>query len=89
MSIRQEDIARAIAIAKEYGATRLMLFGSGVTSPEQARDLDLAVDGVAGWKLYALGARLEEELQIALDLVPLYPPSSFTRMVEQQGQDLL
>ena len=89
MAIQQNQIERAIAPAKAYGATRLILFGSAATAPERARDLDLACDGVPGWKLYELGARLEEELRIPLDLVPLSPPSRFTHLIEQRGKVLL
>lgn len=89
MAIRQEQIDRAIALAKSYGATRLILFGSAAATPEQARDLDLACDGVAGWKFYELGARLEEELRIPLDLVPLSSPNRFTRLIERRGKVLL
>lgn len=89
MTIHQEQLDRAIALAKVYGATRLILFGSAVTALEQARDLDLACDGVAGWKFYELGARLEEELRIPLDIVPLSPPTRFTRLIERRGKVLL
>ncbi len=89
MAIQQEQFDRAIALAKAYGATRLILFGSAATAPEQARDLDLACDGVDGWKFYELGARLEEELRIPLDLVPLNPPTRFTRLIERRGKVLL
>jgi predicted nucleotidyltransferase len=89
VAIRQEQLDRAIVLAKAYGATRLILFGSAVTAPERARDLDLACDGVRGWKLFELGARLEEELRIPLDLIPLNPPTRFTRLIERQGKVLL
>jgi predicted nucleotidyltransferase len=89
MSIRQDQLDRAIALAKAYGATRLILFGSAETTPEQARDLDLACDGVSGWSFFKLGAELEEELQIPLDLIPLSPPTRFTRLIEQRGRVLL
>jgi hypothetical protein len=36
-----------------------------------------------------LGARLEEELRIPLDLIPLDPPTRFTRLIEQRGKVLL
>ena len=89
MAIHQKQIDRAIALAKAFGVTRLTLFGRAATKPEQATDLDLACDGVQGWKLYELGARLEEELQVSLDLVPLTPPTRFTRMIERRGKVLL
>jgi predicted nucleotidyltransferase len=89
MVVQQKQIERAIALAKAYGATRLILFGSAAIAPDRARDLDLACDGVSGWKLYELGARLEEELRIPLDLVPLSPPNRFTRLIEKRGKILL
>ena len=89
MAIHQEQIERAIALAKDFGVTRLILFGSAATKPSQAKDLDLACEGVTGWKLYELGARLEEELQVSLDLIPLNPPTRFTRLVERRGKVLI
>lgn len=89
MAIQKEQLDRAIALAKAYGATRLIIFGSAATAPERARDLDLACDGVAGWKFYELAARLEEELRIPLDLIPLSPPTRFTRLIERRGRVLL
>lgn len=89
MAVDPKQIERAVALAKEYGATRLILFGSALRTPTEANDLDLACDGVPGWKLYELGARLEEELRIPLDIVPLTPPTTFTRLIEAKGQVLL
>ena len=89
MAVNQAHLDRAVALAKAYGATRLILFGSALLKPQQARDLDLACDGVTGWKLYELGARLEEELRIPLDLVPLTPATPFTRLIERRGKILL
>jgi predicted nucleotidyltransferase len=89
MAVKQAHLDRAITLAKAYGATRLILFGSALARPQEARDLDLACDGVVGWKLYELGARLEEELRIPLDLVPLTPSTPFTRLIERKGRVLL
>jgi predicted nucleotidyltransferase len=57
MGIQRAQIERAIAIAKMYGATRLILFGSALEAPDQARDLDLACDGVQGMYGEGLGGR--------------------------------
>jgi len=89
MTIEREKIDRAVEIARDFGATRLIIFGSSASSPETAKDLDLACDGVEGWRLFEMGARLEEELQVPLDLVPLDPPTRFTRMIERRGRVLL
>jgi predicted nucleotidyltransferase len=89
LAINPADIKKIVTLAKSYGATRIILFGSAVENPDQARDLDLAFDGVPGWKLFELGARLEEELKVPLDIVPLNPPTRFTRLIETKGQKLL
>jgi len=89
MAIQPKQLERIIELAKSYGVTRLILFGSAATEPAKARDLDLACDGLSGWKFYEFGAQLEEELQVPLDLVPLSPPNRFTRLIERQGQVLL
>jgi predicted nucleotidyltransferase len=89
MTIKKEQLHRAVEIAEAFGATRLILFGSAAAEPEQAKDIDLACDGVAGWKLFELGARLEEELKVPLDLIPLSPPNRFTRIIERRGTVLL
>lgn len=89
MAITQEQIEKIVGLAKAYGARRLILFGGALETPEEARDIDLACDGVPGWKLYALAARLEEELHMPLDLVPLSPPSRFTRSIEGKGRVIL
>ena len=89
MAISQAQLQRAVTLARTYGATRLILFGSALEKPTEARDLDLACEGVFGWKFFELGARLEEELNIPLDLIPLSPPSRFTRLIEAKGKVLL
>jgi predicted nucleotidyltransferase len=89
MAFSQEQFDKITSLAKSYGATRLILFGSAQDSPDTARDIDLACDGISGWKLYELAARLEEEINVPLDLIPLTPPNSFTRMIERRGKRLI
>lgn len=89
MGLSQSDINKIVDLAKTYGATRMILFGSALERPEQARDIDLACDGVTGWKLYELGAKLEEILRRPLDLIPLSPASRFTKLVEARGKAIL
>lgn len=73
MTIQQEQLDRAIEIAETFGATRLILFGSAATELEQAKDIDLAWDGVAGCKLFEPGARLVKEGKI-IDLAARNDP---------------
>jgi len=89
MTIGKETYETIAAIAKEYGATQMILFGSALENPSEARDIDLACGGVTGWKLFELAARLEHALHINFDLIPLTPSSRFTRHIEAHGLRLL
>ena len=89
MPLDEEKLERIRALARAYGATRLILFGSALERAEVARDLDLACDGIAGWKIYEFGAKLEEMLLTPVDVVPLTPPNRFTALIETKGKTLL
>lgn len=82
-------LAKAVQVARSFGATRLLLFGSAAKHPAHARDLDLACAGVPGWKLFELSAALEEALRVPLDLVSLEPATSFTRLIQRHSRVLL
>jgi len=82
-------LSKAVAVASRFGAERLLLFGSALENPLAARDLDLACAGVPGWKLFELSSALEETLGVPFDLVPLDPPTPFTRLIEKRARVLL
>lgn len=89
MKITESVLGNAVETAKEYGATELILFGSALDPSQNARDIDFACRGVQGWKLFGLGAALEERLRMPVDLVPLDEPSRFGRWIEARGRRLL
>lgn len=85
MSVTPEHLARAVEMAREYGATQVILFGSALEAPEQARDLDLACD-IPGLDLFAYAGQLEKELQLPVDVIPLQPSNAFVEAVKQRGK---
>lgn len=87
MPVTDEHIETATAIARDYGATRMVVFGSALDDPENARDLDLAIEGVEGWTIWKLAAEIEENLDIPVDVIPL-DPSPFTELVEEYGREI-
>ena len=47
------------SVAEEYGAARVLLFGSCLTGPEgEAKDIDLAVEGLSSKDYHAFWDRL-------------------------------
>lgn len=89
MKITKEIIDRIVSEAKNYGATRIIMFGSAVTTPEAAHDIDIALDGINSWRIFEFAGKMEEELNVPLDVVSLSPSSRFTRHIENYGQILL
>jgi predicted nucleotidyltransferase len=89
MVVDQDKIEKIVNLAKIYGATRLILFGSAVKTPRVARDIDIACDGVKGWKLYELAAKIEDELEIPLDIISLSPATRMTAIIEKEGRVLI
>ena len=88
MPVTQEHLGEAVAIARRYGAERVVLFGSALQHPETARDLDLAVGGVDGWEFFGMAAEMERVVPLPLDVVPLEPESRFTRRITERGRIL-
>ena len=73
---KNPNIIKAIDILKRFGASKAILFGSVQKYPSQtARDLDLAIEGVAD--VHSLEAELETELGVTVDLIPYNDISRF------------
>jgi len=89
MAFDPTKIDKIVQLARTYGATRLILFGSALDAPQTARDVDIACDGVPGWKLFELAAKIEAELDIPFDIIPLTPVTRFTQNIEKKGKVLL
>lgn len=88
MAITNEHISKAIDLSKMYNVTQLILFGSSLENLSRANDLDLAVSGVDGWKFFELSARLEEELELNIDLIPLDDNSKLSKHIRKVGKVL-
>jgi predicted nucleotidyltransferase len=88
MAVTLEAISRAVEISKEFGAYKIVLFGSSVDDLTSARDLDLAVAGLSGWNIIRLAARLEDELKLNVDVVSLEPQNKFISHILDYGRVL-
>jgi predicted nucleotidyltransferase len=89
VTLDSTNIDRIKQLARSYGSTRLILFGSALDNPSEAQDIDLACDGIKGWKLYEFAAKLEDELRIPFDVIPLSPSNRFTKYIEEKGKIIL
>ena len=79
-------IDRCAEIARSFGVTKLVLFGTAAESPDSAADVDFACEGLQGWDLYRFGAKLEEVLRKHVDVVPLRAGDRFSQYVARKGR---
>ena len=86
MAVSQENINDAIELAKEFGATHLLLFGSALDDSENANDLDLGISGIDNSKFFLFGGKLENLINISVDLVPLDMDSPFVDYIKKHGK---
>jgi uncharacterized protein len=88
MNITQQHIDKIIQIAKSFGASRLLLFGSALTNPDTARDIDLAVDGVPGMKIFELAGEIELAIRKPIDMIPMDESTPFIEYISRNGKFL-
>jgi predicted nucleotidyltransferase len=73
--------------ARKYHASRVILFGSSLSSCD-GRDIDIGVDGIAAKDFFTFHGELLLSLTKPVDLVDLSKKSKFTDMVLKEGAPL-
>jgi len=69
--ITEMDKKTILRIARKYGATKVLLFGSALSDTGEARDIDLAVEGVADEKYFEFYGELIFALSKPVDVIDL------------------
>jgi predicted nucleotidyltransferase len=83
--ISQYDRDSIIAISKKYGVSRVLLFGSSVSSTAESHDIDLAVEGIRPADFFSFYSELIFRLSKPVDLVDMSSTSRFHKMVAHEG----
>jgi len=84
--VTNEQINKCVEVAKRYGASRLVLFGSAAYDPANARDIDLLCEGVAGPAFFEMAGMMEHETRASVDVVPGVPRTRFVEVNERRGR---
>ena len=87
MKITNAIIERIKSCAYEFGVKKLILFGSALDNPDNAHDIDIACN-LEGMKIFTLAGKLEEELNISVDIVPLSNENPFSEIILRKGKVL-
>ena len=67
----KKELAKIISIGKEFGAKKLLLFGSCLSDIESARDIDLAVSGIRAKDFFKFYGKISMSVDDEVDLVDL------------------
>ena len=83
--MKSEVKKNLIEIAKEFNLKKLVLFGSSIESPDSAKDIDLACEGVTGRQFLRLGLKLENIFDKPVGLVMIEEKNSFIQEILKEG----
>jgi predicted nucleotidyltransferase len=87
MVFNQKYIGEIIAIAKDFNAKKIILFGSALDNPNQCNDIDLACD-IPGLGLFLFAGKIEETLKVPVDVIPINEEDPFMKLVNKYGKVL-
>ena len=73
------------ACAEDFGVGAVWLFGSALNDYRRARDIDLAVEGLAPEKFFDFYSRLFFELSKPVDLVDLSQNPPIAGIIREKG----
>lgn len=83
--LTDQDRARIQEIAKRYEVDRVLLFGGSARDTDDARDIDLAVEGLPASRFFSFYGELIRTLSKPVDLVDLSRSTKFTEMIRREG----
>ena len=72
-------------LARKYRAKRVVLFGSSLSSTQEYRDIDIAVEGIEEKDFYAFYGELLCALSKPVDLIDLSKKTRFIELILQEG----
>jgi uncharacterized protein len=72
-------------ISEKYKVKRVLLFGSSVSSSKRARDIDIAVEGIAPGDFFRYYGELMFALSKPVDVIDLSEKTQFTELVRKEG----
>ena len=83
--ISAKDREVVLAIARKYHVPTVLLFGSSLADGVEARDIDIAIEGLADADYFTFYGALLCALSKPVDVVDLSKKSKFTEMVRREG----
>lgn len=70
-TILDVELAKIVGISKEFGAQRVLLFGSCLEDVEQAHDIDIAVSGIKPREFFKYYGKVSVAVDDEVDIIDL------------------
>lgn len=83
--ISTKDKKVIVALARRYGVSRVLLFGSGADPSGRSEDIDLGVEGIAPRDFFRFYGDLMFSLSKSVDVIDLGSKSKFAALVRREG----
>jgi predicted nucleotidyltransferase len=88
MAVNLGKIPQIIQVLVQFGARRIILFGSAADNPESANDIDLAVEGISPNRILDADVEIGDILQQPYDLVSREENADFFDIIARYGKVL-
>ncbi|MBI4560185.1 MAG: hypothetical protein HY706_21545 [Candidatus Hydrogenedentes bacterium] len=85
VTISDATIQQVVGTLRSFGAKRILLFGSFVRDPTNAKDLDVAVEGIPLSRVWEADAELSEILNMPCDLVVREENPAFYEIIRKRA----
>jgi predicted nucleotidyltransferase len=83
----EKELEKIIAISKEFGVEKILLFGSCLEDIESAQDIDIAVKGVKPEKFFEMYGKILGVIDSEIDLIPLEDAREhFSKRIFEKGK---
>jgi predicted nucleotidyltransferase len=83
--IATKDRDTITEVAREYGAAKVVLFGSSLAEDREPNDIDLGVSGIEPRLFFRFYGELMMRLSKPIDIIDLAYRSRFTELIERDG----
>ncbi len=86
--INTQDKSKIIEIAKKYGISRVLLFGSSIDESGESNDIDIAVEGLQASQFFKFYGELILNLSRPVDVVDLNARTKLNDIIFAEGLQL-
>lgn len=86
--IAEKDIQLIKDLARKHSISRVLLFGSSISDLDDARDIDIAIEGIEEGDFYAFCGDVTIALSKPVDVVDISRQSMFSELIRKEGVEL-